>query len=326
MHPAFSVLFLTTFIGIGQGLLIALVTGQWYFVIGASGTQETGMFYGLGAALSLVFLGLGLLASFFHLANPQRAWRAATKWRTSWLSREVVVLPAVMGLTIIYGAVHLLDLKLVVWTFDNQKALDLTMAVGFLAAGASLLLFVCTGMIYACVKFIREWSSSWTVINFTLMGLASGFTLAAGFATEMDSRLGGFFIGAAITLTLVAMAGRAFHLWRNTRLKTGSTLKSAIGIHHPQIRQISQGFMGSSFNTTEFRHPGGGEMVKGLVAFFLVFGFAMPAALLAAGLASAETPFLWMAFASQFLGLMAERWAFFAQGRHVQNLYYQRAA
>lgn len=326
MHPAFSVLFLTTFIGIGQGLLIALVTGQWYFVIGSVPTQESGAFYGMGAGLALAFLGLGLVASFFHLANPQRAWRAASRWRTSWLSREVVVLPAVMGLAAIYGGVHWLDLNLVVWTFGNQRALDLTMAVGFLVAGAALLLFVCTGMIYACVKFIREWSSSWTVINFTLMGLASGFTLAAGFAAEMASRLDGFFISAAIALTLAAMAGRGFHLWRNSRLKPASTLKSAIGIHHPQIRQLSQGFMGGSFNTAEFRHPGGSELVKALVAFFLVFGFAMPTALLAAGWASAETPFLWMAFASQFIGLMAERWVFFAQGNHVQNLYYQRAA
>ncbi len=326
MHPAFSVLFLTTLIGIGQGMLVALVAGQWYFVIGATDIQESGTFYAAGSAVALVFLGLGLLASFFHLANPQRAWRAAARWRTSWLSREVIVLPMVMGLAAIYGAVHWFDIDPVLWTFTNQKSLHLTMAVGFLVAGASFLLFICTGMIYACVKFIREWASWWTVINFTLMGLASGFTLAAVFAAAMGSTLGSFLLGDAIVLTLAALVTRAFQQWRNRNLRMPSTLKSAIGVHHPQIRQLSRGFLGEAFNTKEFFHPGGREIVNGLVVFYLIFGFVLPALLLAAGLAVREPPFLWMAFASQYLGLLAERWVFFAQGRHVQNLYYQKMA
>lgn len=326
MKPAFSVLFLTTLIGVGQGLLVALVTGQWYFVIGATEVQEDGSFYAWGAALALLFLGLGLFASFFHLANPQRAWRAATRWRTSWLSREVIALPAVMGLGVIYGGVHWLDLDPVLWTFTNRKSLHLTMGVGFLVAGAGFALFVCTGMIYACVKFIREWASWWTVVNYTLMGLASGFTLAAAFAAVMGSALESFLIGDAILLTVIAMLARAYQQWRNGRLRLRSSLKTAIGVHHNQIRQISRGFLGSSFNTKEFFHPGGPEILNGLVVFYLVFGFVMPALLLAAAWWSDETPFLVMAFVSQYLGVFAERWVFFAQGNHVQNLYYQRMA
>lgn len=326
MRPAYSVLFLTTLIGVGQGMLVALVTGQWYFVIGATDVRESGGFFAAGSAIALVFLGLGLVASFFHLANPQRAWRAATRWRTSWLSREVVVLPMVMGLAVVYGGVHWFEIDPILWTFSNKKSLDLTMAVGFLVAGASFLLFVCTGMIYACVKFIREWATWWTVINYTLMGLASGFSLAAAYAAVADSALQTFLLGDAIALTIVAMATRAFQQWRNARLGMASTLKSAIGVHHPQIRQISRGFLGEAFNTKEFFHPGGPEMINGLVVFYLAFGFLLPAALLIGGMTSGEMPFLWMAFASQYLGLMAERWVFFAQGNHVQNLYYQKMA
>jgi sulfite dehydrogenase (quinone) subunit SoeC len=326
MHPAFSVLFLTTLIGVGQGLLMALVTGQWYFVIGATDIQQNGTFYAMGSAVALVFLGLGLVASFFHLANPQRAWRAATRWRTSWLSREVIVLPVVMGLAFVYGAVHWFGIDPVLWTFSNKKSLHLTMAVGFLAAGAAFLLFVCTGMIYACVRFIREWASSWTVVNYTVMGLASGFTLAAAFAAVMGSSLESFLIGDALMLTVAAMVTRGFQQWRNGRVRPKSTLKTAIGVHHNQIRQLSRGFLGTSFNTTEFFHKGGPEVLKGMVVLYLLFGFGLPALLLGAGWASDETPFLWMAFVSQYLGLLAERWVFFAQGTHVQNLYYQRMA
>jgi DMSO reductase anchor subunit len=328
MRPAFSVLFLTTLIGAGQGLMLALVTGQWYLVIGASDAQvqESGLFYAVGSAIALVLMGLGLLASFFHLANPQRAWRTITRWRTSWLSREVIVLPAVMGLAALYGLVHFLDINPVIWTFSNQKSLHLSMAVGFLVAGASLLLFVCTGMIYACVRFIREWASSWTVINFTMMGLASGFTIAAAYAALVSSPLAGFLVGDAFALTLAATLTRGFQQWRNGRIKRKSSMASAIGVHHPQIRQLTQGFCGTSFNITEFSHSCSPETVRGLAFGFMAFGFALPALLILAGWRTGETPFLLMAAAIQYLGLLTERWVFFAQGNHVQNLYYQRAA
>ena len=37
-------------------------------------------------------------------------------------------------------------------------------------------------MVYACLPFLREWHSPLTVLNFVLLGSASGFTLAAAFA------------------------------------------------------------------------------------------------------------------------------------------------
>ena len=326
MRPAFSVLFLTTLIGAGQGLLIALVTAQFFFVIGSGQSGESENFYALGSALALALLGLGLVASFFHLANPQRAWRSAAKWRTSGLSREVILIPAVCGLTLLYAADHWLGWRPVLMVFGNGKALDLPMALGFAAAAAALVLFVCTGMIYACVRFIRQWASSWTVINFLLMGLGSGFTLAAAYAGLMDSVLREFLVGDALGLTLLAMATRLYQVRRNGLARERSSLKTAIGSHHPQIRQITQGFMGQSFNTIEFTAPGGAETVRGLTVFFTLAGFVVPATLLAASLGGEGGLLLVVAVLSQYAGLLAERWVFFAAGSHVQNLYYQAKA
>ena len=326
MRPAFSVLFLTTLIGSGQGLLIALVTAQFFFVIGAGGGGESGTFYAMGSALALVLLGLGLMASFFHLANPQRAWRSAARWRSSWLSREVILIPAVCGLAALYAADHWLGWTPVLMVFANGKALDLPMALGFAAAAAALALFVCTGMIYACVKFIRQWSSSWTVINFLLMGLGSGFTLAAAYAGVMDSVLRDFLVADALALTLLGMATRLYQAGRNGRVRWRSSLKTAIGSHHPQIRQITQGFMGQSFNTIEFSAPGGAGTVRRLTVFFVLAGFVVPAVLLTASLGGGGCGLLVAATLCQFVGLLAERWVFFAAGSHVQNLYYQAKA
>ena len=83
MHPAFSVIFLTTLIGVGQGLFLALFTGQSYAAVKLLPTQDSAGFYGVGGAIAMVFLIGGLIASFFHLGHPERAWRAAALPRTS---------------------------------------------------------------------------------------------------------------------------------------------------------------------------------------------------------------------------------------------------
>lgn len=324
MRPAFSVLFLTTLIGAGQGLLVALVAGQLFLAAGDGVAVAPGGFYAGGAALAVVLLALGLLASFFHLANPARAWRAASQWRTSWLSREVLALPATMGLAVAYGGLHALGWDRPLVHFANGKALDLTMLVGFLTVLACLALFLCTGMIYACVKFIREWASPWTVVNYTLMGLASGFTVAAAYAASAAPVFATLFAGCAVALTVAALLGRAVSLARNARLRPLSTLKGAIGAPHQNIRQVAQGFGGTSFNTREFFHGRSSDTVRLVLVAGLLGGFVVPAALVVVGVGSALT--LWLAALVQYGGLLAERWVFFAHGNHVQNLYYQRKA
>src|SRR5450759_3580770 len=104
MNPAFSVIFLTTLIGVGQGLFLALFTQQSYALFDLLPHQDA-RFYGWGSLLALVFTMTGLIASFLHLGRPGRAWRAAAQWRTSWLSREVIVLPAFM--VILLSLIHI---------------------------------------------------------------------------------------------------------------------------------------------------------------------------------------------------------------------------
>jgi len=326
MQPDFSVLLLTTLIGAGQGLFLALFTVQLYALFGLLPPQDGHMFYAHGSLIALAFLVGGLIASFFHLGRPERAWRAAAKWRTSWLSREVIVLPAFMAIVFLYGVAHLAGWKPELARLPSGIAIDATIVLGVVGTVLAFALFLCTAMIYACLPFLREWASPLTVVNYTLLGGASGFTLAAAFAGWVAPDLTRFFAGWALILIALGFASRVASLVRNSRLKPKSTLQTAIGIKHPQIAQKSMGFMGGSFNTHEFFHGKAGTFLRSIKWIFLAAAFALPALLLAAALAGASTGLLTLAFAVQYVGLLAERWFFFAQANHPQNLYYQAVA
>jgi DMSO reductase anchor subunit len=311
MRPAWSVILLTTLIGAGQGLFLALFAVDAYDA--ARGQASLAPFFVAAAiAASLALVGAGLLASFFHLGHPERAWRSAAMWRTSWLSREVIALPLFMALLALYGTLH--------WTGRLQGAL----LAGALAALACFVLFVCTGMIYACLKFLQEWHTTLTVANFILLGTASGMTAAAALAAWLQPALAPGYAVAALTLGALAYLGRLASLARNARLRPKSTLASAIGVKHPKIVQIAQGAMGGSFNTREFFHGRPREVVRAVRWSFLALVFPAPALLL---LSTAESaPVLGAAFVLQYAGLLAERWYFFAEAKHPQNLYYQAIA
>ncbi len=301
MRPAWSVLLLTTLIGAGQGLFLAvfaadvLLSPEKDFLVEA-------------AIVSLLFCAAGLAASFFHLGHPERAWRTAAMWRTSWLSREVIVLPLFMALVAAYGF----------FTFTNHSSG--ARVSGAAAVVACVALFVCTGMIYACLKFLQEWHSPLTLVNFTALGCASGLTAATGLAAWLAPELARPYAAAALAAGALAYLLRLAALARNRRLRPKSTLATAIGVKHPRIVQIAQGAMGGSFNTREFFHGRPREVVRAARWTFLALGFPVPALLLAL---SANFAVLGAAFLLQYAGLLAERWYFFAEAKHPQNLYYQ---
>ena len=56
MHPTFSVIFLTTLIGVGQGLFLTLYVGGVYSLVNTIVIQEHQLFYGSGSLIALVFL------------------------------------------------------------------------------------------------------------------------------------------------------------------------------------------------------------------------------------------------------------------------------
>ncbi|CAN7463892.1 dimethyl sulfoxide reductase anchor subunit [Trinickia sp. LjRoot230] len=313
MRPAFSVVLLTTACGAAQGLLIALVGVELGGRLGWSTAASAGSgFYVVGACAALVLGVAGLAASFFHLGHPERAWRAVAMWRTSWLSRECLCLPVFLGCTGGYGFAH--------WLGSSYA-----FVIGVLGVCVSAALFVCTAMIYACLRFLREWASPLTLVNFVALGCASGATLATVCAAWLAPPMAGALAVVASVLTAVAALGRLAMLRRNARLAPKSSLASATGITSPNLRQTSRGFTAQSFNTREFFHGRSAKMLRCVKWGFLGGAFALPLALMGLGAdlgGLAAVRVFAAAFTVQYAGLIAERWFFFAEARHPQNLYY----
>lgn len=317
MNPAFSVVFLTTLSGAAQGLLIALVgveAASHLGLVDPAAVPQT--FYVAGAALSFVLGVLGLVASFFHLGHPERAWRAVAMWRTSWLSRECLCLPLFLACAFAYGVAHFFGIPG-------------TMAIGGVSVVVSLLLFVCTGMIYACLRFLQEWATPLTLVNFVLLGCASGFTLATAGAAKFAPTLTVPLAVAACGLTLAGCLSRIASLVRNARLHPKSTVQSATGIRAERVEQKSRGFTAGAFNLREFFHGKTPQTLARIKWTFLLLAFVVPFGLLSiggvAGTLASSFVLLCIAAVIQWAGLLAERWFFFAEARHPQNLYYRRS-
>lgn len=304
MNPAFSVVLFTTIAGAAQGLVVALALAA------LAGIPMTLAFTASGLVIAGVMLAIGLVASFGHLGRKERAWRAVLMWRTSWLSRECIVLPAFIA-------------WIVLWWLTLDRA-ELRALVPLVALLLAAVLWLCTAMIYACLRFIQEWAQPLTLVNFVLIGMSSGFVLASALAASAgENELLRWSGPAALVFTVGAWATRMLSLQRNAALKHRSTLQSATGIRSPQLVQKSMGMSAGAFNTREFFHGRTLALLKNVRRVFLLGGFLLPALLALGVLLGAPVQLWWLAVLSQSIGLLAERWFFFAQAKHPQNLYYQ---
>lgn len=308
MNPALSIITFTTLAGAAQGLAVVLALSQ---LLGA-GLDNAFIARSLWVAVALAIVSL--VASFFHLGRPLRAWRAAMMWRTSWMSREVIVLPIFILLVGLWAGML---------TFSARPG-DVTALLPLAVIAVSALLWYCTAMIYACIQFIQEWAHPLTIVNYTVIGLATGLVLAGALGVAWGQPQFAAHLGAwAFAITTLAWLTRVLALRRNARLKPKSTLQSATGIKSNAVVQKSMGMTGGSFNTREFFHHASFAAFRRMKVIFQLFAFAVPLALVALAVASGWSAAWLVAVPIQLAGVLAERWFFFAQARHPQNLYYQ---
>lgn len=287
MHPAPSVILFTTFSGIGFGLLFWLGLGM----PAATGVMAFAFF----AIAYLMAVG-GLLASTFHLGHPERAIKAFSQWKTSWLSREACTSVAALLVMAAYGA------GLVFWGLRIP-------ALGIIGGVLSLLTVLTTSMIYAQMKTVPRWR------HWTTPALFLGLSLAGG--ALMAGQL-------KYALPLLALTGAAqVYAWMSGdgRLAaSGTTLATATGLGaRGAVRAFEPPHTGTNYLLREFAYVIGRKHAGRLRLLALLLGYGLPIALL-------MLPFNhWLALLAviaHVAGILASRWLFFAEAEHVVGLYY----
>lgn len=315
MHPELSLVFLTVLAGVGQGLFIFLVAGDVKALFEPGGLPNNVIV--AGSAMSIILTMMGMGASFFHLTHPERGWKALLKWKQSWLSREVLLLPAFLGLAFLYGICGYMNLSFI-----------LRGTVGLAGVFTGLALYVASGMVYAKIRYIREWNTLLTPVNFTLIGLSTGgLALVAVYQMVGAWPTASLFAMRLTFLTLtLGFIFKAVSYLRDSRIYSPVTLKSALGVSHSDIRLMDWGSSYAHYNTKEYVYRKYADIRGTLKLFALAAIFTLPFGLmildyrqlLFGGHGSVAVPSAVIAI----LGAFVERWLFFAEGNHMQNLYY----
>lgn len=307
MHPAFSVIFFTVTSGAGYGLFA--ITTLYHLVnpdskLGSSGVLAACM-------IALILITLGLVSSTFHLANPKNAWRAFSRVRTSWLAREGLLAVLFYPIAGLY--------MLSIWRGMDDG--HWFMMISVLAAIWSIVIIFSTGMIYACLKTIRQWHNALTPVNYILLGVMLGgliFILLASVHAMVTASL---VMSAIYVITIAAVAKVVYFFWIGT--PAGPNINTATAFTRSMVRLLDVGHTAGTFLTDEFGYQVARARLIVLRWLVLIFAFVLPALMLWGGIhvfpvVLAST----IAVISAFAGVLIERWLFFAEARHVVNLYH----
>lgn len=307
MHPAFSVIFFTVASGAGFGLFSLLYIAD-VFNLGGGFNREQLITGGLMAMALIVF---GLVSSTFHLANPKNAWRAFNRFRTSWLSREGVFAVIFMPLAMAYLAC--------IW-FDAPAVLRIS--IGFLAAVLAWITVFSTGMIYACLKTIRQWHTPLVPANYLALGYASGSLLLLLGAVVAGLDTIPYLAMSALIVSVAAVLKAIYYFWLGSP-SMSPTINTATGFTRAGVKLLDTGHTHGTFLTQEFGFQLARERAGLLRILVFVVGFGVPGLMLISIFNQPES--VWAAAVALFaimLGTAIERWLFFAEARHVVNLYH----
>lgn len=309
MKPATSVLLLTTLTGFAYGLL------AWLGVYAALGLLPDTRWFGIGAiALALLLASLGLASSTLHLGRKERAWRAFSQWRSSWLSREGVAAVLTYPIAIAFAAA--------VYRDGTGIAVRL---LGAAAAAAALITVYCTSMIYASLKPIRQWHNAHTAPDYLVYATFSGAVLLALLHETVLGTPGAVSAVAAAAAAIALIAKRAY--WRHIDAQTPlATLASAIGLPKGTVvKPLDAPHFTENYVLREMGFTIARRHAMKLRRISLVVGFAAPLLLsLLASFSLLPLAATAAALVCAALGLFTERWLFFAEATHVSALYYGR--
>jgi DMSO reductase anchor subunit len=310
MHPALSIIFFTTASGAGFALMMLVGLGAPLGLL-----PQRASFGFTALAIAILLAGGGLASSAFHLGRPERAWRALSQWRSSWLSREGAFSVLSFLPIAIFG---------VGWVFFGITG-GLVGLCGIVAAALAVATIYCTGMIYASLKPIHQWHNQWVVPNYLVLGLMSGYLVL-----DLLVRFWAPHPWGVALLTLIAVLAAWWmkeRYWRSIDTNSArSTVASATMLgSRGKVRMLEPPHTEENYLLKEMGFRVARKHRDRLRRVARLAGFGLPAlltflALLFGGVFGGIAAGL--AVASAALGLVAERWLFFAEAKHTVTLYY----
>ena len=311
MHPALSVILFTVLSGFGYGLFISLA------LVDLFDQPTAARVFVNGGIAGLILVTGGLLSSTLHLANPRNAWRAFSRFRTSWLSREGVF-------AILF---YLPALPWLYCWYDGNCSELMRIALSLSILIIALATIFSTGMIYACLKTIRQWYTPLTPINYVTLSIMTGFLLFLSLH-RLYAPSAASILFPAIAITLVALAGLAKLAYYVSVIREGTAARAtnastATSLPGAQVRLLDVGHTAGTFLTDEFGYQVAARKLALLRVLSAVLAFGLPLLLLPVVVFDPlGHTVLIVVTLSAAVGVGIERWLFFADARHVVNLYH----
>jgi DMSO reductase anchor subunit len=309
MHPAYSVIFFTTASGAGYGMLV------WLAILAATNAVSPGLASGIAAfTVALGLITAGLLSSTFHLGHPERAWRALSQWRSSWLSREGI------AAVVTYAPALFFAVGWVVFSSVTGKWL----IAGLLAGIMALVTVACTGMIYASLKAIPRWTDAIVVPVYLAFAMSSGGALIVT-VLAIFGQLASQWSWLVAFATALAWTFKLLYWQRIDNATPVSTAESATGLGHlGTVRQLEAPHTGENYIMREMGFQIARKHAARLRVIALLIGAVPVLAFIIAGTVSgpALAVAVLIGLAGTVVGVLLERWLFFAEAQHAAMLFY----
>jgi DMSO reductase anchor subunit len=313
MHPALSVIVFTTASGAGYGMLF------WIGLFNAANLLPHDRWFApVSLVLALVLITGGLISSTFHLGHPERAWRAISQWRTSWLSREGFV----ALLTYIPACLFGLGLA------TDHGSTGVSIMFGILSACGAAAAIVCTAYIYRSLKPVQRWANGWVLPNYLALAAMTGALWLTALAPlfGIEWRMIGWLAVALICVAALLKLAYWRYIDRTTSASTAETA-TGLGSIGP-VRLLDPPHTSENYLLKEMGFRVARKHASRLRRIAFQASFVLPLlllliALIAGGGAGLVLPILAAPIAT--LGVLIERWLFFAEAKHTVMLYYGAA-
>ena len=290
MHPAPSIILFTVLSGFGFGLIS--IVGLLQFLNKISMVDII-----IFSVIGLFFSTVGLISSFFHLANKKNAIKSMSQWQTSWLSREAI--SSIFCLTFVVGNIG--------WVFVQNRYIN---EVGIILFILSLFTVFSTSMIYAQLKTVPSWNNMLTPAFFIFVALAGGSILLMG-----NTSLVFLLIFGILQVLFWYIADLSFK-------EKETSVGTALGFSkNEEIRAFDVAHTNRNYllNEMVYKVARKHSIKIRYISFFAAFVLPMSLILMVPDNFSVNI----FMIVSHLVGIYFSRWLFFAEAKHSVSFYYE---